>query len=77
MEDILEVLYTRPYDPMRPVVSMDENSYQLLGDKVEPLPLNPGKSEKEDYEYQRKGVVNLFMLFEPFADWRHVKIRKA
>lgn len=75
MEDILEV-YTRPYDPKRPVVCMDEKSYQLLEDKVEPLSAKPGKQKKEDYEYQRKGVVNLFMLFEPFAGWRHVEIRK-
>ena len=75
MEDVLEV-YTRPYDPKRPIVCMDEKSYQLLGDKVEPLPPQPGKPGREDYEYQRKGVVNLFMLFEPLAGWRHVEVSK-
>ena len=72
MEDVLEV-YTRPYDPKRPVVCMDEKSYQLLGDVVEPLPPHPGESVREDYEYERKGVVNLFIFFEPLAGWRHVK----
>jgi len=73
MEDVLEV-YTRPHDPKRPVVCMDEKSYQLLVDKVEPLPPKPGKPGREDYEYERNGVVNLFMLFEPLAGWRHVEV---
>jgi len=49
MEDILEV-YTRPYDPKRPVVCMDEKSYQLLEDKVEPLSAKPGKQKRRGIE---------------------------
>lgn len=40
MEDVLDV-YEFPYDPMRPVVCMDEKSYQLLGDVMQPLPMRP------------------------------------
>ena len=54
MEDVLEV-YTRPYDPLRPVVCMDETSKQLLRDGRQPLPMEPGKAEREDYAYERGG----------------------
>ena len=51
MEDVLEV-YTRPYDPLRPQVCMDETSRQLLRDTKETLPMEPGRSRGEDYEYE-------------------------
>jgi hypothetical protein len=57
MEDVLEV-YTRPYDPRRPQVRMDETSKQLLRDTRKPLPMEPGRAERRDYEYG--GVVNVF-----------------
>jgi transposase len=44
---------------------MDETSKQLLRDTREPLPMEPGKPERQDYEYERGGVVNLFMFCEP------------
>jgi len=52
MEDVLEV-YTRPYDPLRPQVCLDETSRQLLGQVTPPMPLAPGQPAREDYEYQR------------------------
>ena len=73
MEDVLEV-YTRPYDPKRPQVCMDETSKQLLADIQEPLAMKPGQSERYDYEYERKGVANLFMFVEPLAGKRQVKV---
>lgn len=75
MEDILEV-YMRPYDPLRPVVCLDETSKQLVSEKAIPRPLAPGETVRYDYEYVREGVVNLFMLFEPLAGQREVKITK-
>jgi len=63
MEDVLEV-YTRPYDPLRPQICMDETSKQLLRDAKEPLPMEPGREERRDYEYERGGVVNLFLFLE-------------
>lgn len=64
MEDVLEG-YTRPYDPLRPQVCMDETSKQLLRDTREPLLVEPGKPQRRDYEYERGGVVNVFLFREP------------
>lgn len=73
MEDVLEV-YTRPYDPQRPLVCLDEMPKQLLADKQEPLPLQPGQPGRFDYEYARQGVANLFICFEPLTGQRHLKV---
>jgi transposase len=73
MEDVLEV-YTRPYDPLRPQVCMDETSKQLLRDTKEPLPIAPGRAERQDYEYERGGVVNLFLFCEPLRGRRWVDV---
>lgn len=73
MEDVLEV-YTRPYDPRRPVVCLDEASKQLVKETRCPIPARPGQPRREDYEYERNGTANLFMMFEPLAGWRHVKV---
>ena len=72
MEDVLDV-YARPYDAARPVLGVDEGGKQLLGDVREPLPVRPGSPAKQDYEYERGGVANLFMAFEPLAGRRHVE----
>lgn len=71
MEDILEV-YAMPFDEEIPLICMDEQPFQLLGEKFEPLPMKPGKPEKQDYEYIRNGVCSIFMFAEPLAGWRHV-----
>jgi hypothetical protein len=73
MEDVLEV-YTQPYDPNRPQVCMDETNKQLLSDVREPLPSQPGQAQRVDYEYQREGVADLFMFFEPLAGKRFVNV---
>ena len=73
MEDVLDV-YTRPYDPKRPQVCLDETSRQLLADVTPPQPMAPGVTAKEDYEYGRGGVVNLFMVCEPLRGWREVLV---
>ncbi|WP_414543669.1 hypothetical protein [Nostoc sp. CCY0012] len=73
MEDILQ-LYTRPYDPDYPLICFDESSKQLICEVRKPLPPEPGRVERYDYEYQREGVCNLFMMFEPLVGWRHVEV---
>jgi hypothetical protein len=73
MEDVLEV-YHRPYDEKRPQVCLDETSKQLVGEVVQPLPPEPGRPERFDYEYVRNGTANLFMISEPLAGWRHVMV---
>jgi hypothetical protein len=73
MEDVLEV-YKRPYDPQRPVVCLDETSKQLIGEVRTPVPAAPGQVAHYDCEYVRKGVANLFMIFEPLAGQRDVEV---
>lgn len=73
MEDVLEV-YTRPYDPRRPQVCLDETSKQLVAETRTPIPATPGQPERVDYEYERKGTANLFMVFEPLVGQRRVKV---
>src|SRR5215207_8373480 len=71
MEDVLAV-YTRPYDPLRPQVCLDETSRQLLAEVTPPRPVAAGQPAREDYEYQRHGVCNVFLVCEPLRGWRHV-----
>ena len=71
MEDVLEV-YQRPYDPVRPVVCLDEKSKELHTTPHGVLPLEPGKPRREDYEYARNGTRNLFLWVEPLSGRRQV-----
>jgi hypothetical protein len=73
MEDVLEV-YTRPHDAARPLVCLDETSKQLVAETRTPVPMRPGQPARYDYEYERNGTANLFMLFAPLEGWRHVKV---
>jgi hypothetical protein len=73
MEDVLDV-YTRPHDPARPLVCLDETSKQLVEETRAPVPMRPGQPARYDYEYKRNGVANAFMLFAPLEGFRHVRI---
>jgi hypothetical protein len=73
MEDVLAV-YTRPHDPDRVLVCLDETSKQLIAETRVPIPMKPGRAARVDYEYERNGTANLFMLFAPLEGWRHVKV---
>jgi DDE superfamily endonuclease len=73
MEDTLEV-YQRPYDAQRPLVCFDEGTKQLVQDVRTPLPAAAGRPERIDYEYERHGTGNLFMMFEPLAGRRAVLV---
>jgi hypothetical protein len=73
MEDVLEV-YQRPHDPLRPVVCLDETSKQLVKETRASIAAAPGRPVRHDYEYERNGVANLFMMFAPLDGWRHVKV---
>lgn len=75
MEDVLDV-YERPYDPMHPVVCMDEKPYQLLGDVRESWAMRPGDDKKVDSEYERKGTCCIFAMVEPLAGRHHVSVRE-
>jgi hypothetical protein len=73
MEAILDV-YKRIYNSLNPVVCFDESSKQQIQDLVDALSIRPGDVAKFNSEYQRKGVSNLFMIFEPLQGKRHVKV---
>ncbi len=73
MEDVLAV-YVRPYNPKRPVVGLDEASKELHGTPRGSLPIEPGQPLREDYEYERHGVCNLFLAIEPLTGWRKVRV---
>ena len=53
---------------------MDEGGKQLIGDVREPLPVRPKSPMKQDHEYERAGIANLFMAFEPLSGQRHVAV---
>ena len=73
MEDVLEV-HARPYDSRRPVVGLDEQSVQLRKEVRTPVPAAPGRPARVDYEYERAGTANLFMVCEPLAGTREVTV---
>jgi hypothetical protein len=73
MEDILAV-YRRPYDPEEPLVCMDETTKQLVKETRSAVAAEPGIPARYDYEYERNGVCNLFMFYEPFGGKRYVSI---
>lgn len=70
---MLEV-YHRAHDPNRPGVCLDETSKQLISETRAPIPAAPGQPARIDYEYERNGTANLFMVFAPLEGWRHVKV---
>jgi hypothetical protein len=73
MEEVLAV-YTRPRDPRRPLVCLDEASKQLILETRTATAMKPGRPARCDYEYERGGVANLFMMFAPLEGWRHVEV---
>jgi transposase len=73
MEHILD-LYAEQYDPKRPIVNFDEAGKQLVSHVNEPKLMKPGQVAKEDYEYKREGMMNIFMFFERHRGWRKAKV---
>jgi len=73
MEDILTV-YKRSDNPVEPVICMDETSKQLIKETRERVAARPGRPTRYDYEYERNGVKNLFMFYEPFAGRRYLAV---
>ena len=73
MEDVLDV-YARPYDAKRPLVCLDEASKELHDTPRGTLAMEPGQSQRQDYEYVRNGVCNLFLSIEPLRGRRKVHV---
>ena len=75
MESVLEV-YQRRYHPDFPVICLDEAMKQLVKETVTPMAAQPGQPQRQDYQYERNGTANLFMLCEPIEGWRHVEVTR-
>lgn len=75
MEDVLDV-YCRPYDERFPVVNMDEQPRQLLGEARPSISAAPGRVAREDFEYVRNGTASIFLFTEPLGNWRKVSVRR-
>ena len=73
MEAVLD-LYEEPYDEKRPTVCFDERPCQLLAEVREPLAGKPGRPERRDHEYERRGMAHVLMAFEPSTGWRHTTV---
>ena len=73
MEDVLDI-YQGQYDEKNPWVCFDESCKQLVKEIKEKIPAEPREPERYDYQYERNGVANMFMFFEPLAGWRHVEV---
>jgi transposase len=73
MEDVLQ-LYAEAPDPRRPVVCFDETPRQLIGEERVPIPAEPGKPRRVDYEYVRNGTANVFMFIDVNRPWRRAKV---
>ena len=75
MEKVLDI-YEQPYDPNKPLICFDERPCQLIRDILVPIPMKPGKVQREDYHYERNGTCCVLMAIEPLAGRRIVKVTK-
>jgi len=75
MEEVLEV-YHRPHDPRRPMVCLDEASKQLVAQTRPSIPARSGRVKRVDPEYRRCGTASVFLMSEPLAGQRHVRVRQ-
>lgn len=73
MERVLDV-YKRPYSEENPVICMDESPKQLIDEPRPSIPMKSGQQTRIDYEYVRKGVVNIFMVNEPLTGKRFLEV---
>jgi transposase len=73
MEDVFD-LYAEPHDPIRPTICFDEKPCQLIGETRVPIRMKPGQPQRVDYEYQRNGVANIFMMVGAAFPWRQTKV---
>lgn len=76
MEMVLDVYKTK-YNKHFPVVCMDESPKQLIKETRLAIEQKPGSERKEDYEYERCGVANIFMANEPLTGKRYVKVTEV
>lgn len=75
MEEVLDT-YEKPYDPLVPVICMDEQPVQMVNEVKVPIPATQDHAKRVDYEYERAGTASIFMFTEPLAGWRNVEVRE-
>lgn len=75
MEDVLDQ-YEQPYDPMHPLICMDEMPCQLIDNILVPIPPKPGRPQRIDYEYRRNGTCCVFIAFDPHIGMRMIRVKK-
>jgi len=75
MEDVLDI-YSKSYNPLVPVICMDEQPIQLLNKTRAPIPATKNHPQRVDYEYERAGTASIFMFTEPLAGKRAVSVRE-
>ena len=71
MEDVLEI-YKRPYNSAILVICMDEQPTQLIKETRKKIAVEPAKTERVHYEYERDGTAVNFMFTEPLGSWLNV-----
>lgn len=75
MEEVLDV-YELDYNPQRPVICFDERPCQLIDDVLAPIPMEPGRVQRQDYHYKRNGTCCVMIAFEPLAGKRIVDVKE-
>ena len=74
MEEVLET-YLRPYNPLHPIICMDEQPVQLIKENRQPILATKKHPRCVDYEYERNGTASIFMFTEPLSGWREAIAR--
>lgn len=67
-------LYAQPHDPRHPVICFDERPCFLIGERLEPLPLQAGQVVKEHYAYTKHGSCALLAAIEPLTGKRLAEV---
>lgn len=75
MEKLLGV-YALPFDPLKPLWCFDERPCLLIGDTIVPLPVEPDKPQRRNYEYERHGVCSVLLAIQPHTGTCFVQVRK-
>lgn len=75
MEDVLDT-YTMEYNPLFPVICMDEQPVQLTKETRDSIPATTRHPKRVDYEYERAGTASIFMFAEPLTGWRSATVRE-
>lgn len=68
-------LYAQAPNPKVARICFDECPCQLLADKFETLPMQPGQVRKQDYEYSRHGTGVILLAYDIDSGQRYVQVR--